>query len=97
MSDLGISQMPVAAKPGDSLRIIHEVDLLQSLVNQECTLDDAVSSIAKGLQGQVRIDDPVTAVQQVFDDENVAMVIENGQVTAVITKIDVVGFLAARR
>ena len=96
MSDMGISQMPVVPKSGGSLKIIHEVDLLQSLVNQECTLDDAVARIAKDLQGQVKIDDPITAVQAVFDDENVAMVVENGKVTGVITKIDVVEFLAAR-
>ena len=66
-------------------------------MNQVCTLDDSVSQVAKTLQGQVHVDDPITAVQAVFDDENVAMVVENGKVTGVITKIDVVEFLAARR
>ena len=97
MAELGISQMPIAAKSGGALKIIHEVDMLHSLVNQECTLDDAVSRVAKELQGKVHVNDPITAVQEVFDDENVAMVVENGEVTGVITKIDVVEFLAARR
>ena len=44
----------------------------------------------------VKIDDSIAAVQAIFDDENVAMVVENGEVTGVITKIDVVEFLAAR-
>ena len=97
MTELGISQMPIAAKNGGTLKIIHEVDMLHSLVNQECTLDDTVSRVAKELQGQVHVNDPITTVQEVFDDENVAMVVENGEVTGVITKIDVVEFLAARR
>ena len=97
MSEMGISQMPVRSNQGEPLKIIHEVDLLQSLVNQECSLDDKVANVAKELQGQVKIDDPISAVQAVFDDENVAMVVENNEVTGVITKIDVVEFLAARR
>ncbi len=96
MSELGISQMPVASPSGEPLRIIHELDLLQSLVNQSCTADDTVARVAKELQGKVRIDDSITAVQSVFDDENVAMVVENGEVTGVISKIDVVEYLAAR-
>jgi cystathionine beta-synthase len=96
MADLGISQMPVTARSGESLQIIHEIDLLQSLVNKECTVDDNVSRIAKALQGQVRLDDSIATVQAVFDDENVAMVVENGEVTGVISKIDVVEYLAVR-
>ena len=97
MSEMGISQMPVRSNQGGPLKIIHEVDLLQSLVNQESSLDDKVVNVAKELQGQVKIDDPISTVQAVFDDENVAMVVENDEVTGVITKIDVVEFLAARR
>ena len=96
MASLGISQMPIAASNGEPLRIIHEIDLLHSLVNQECTSEDMVARVAKELDGQVRIEDSIAAVQSVFDDENVAMVVENGEVTGVITKIDVVEYLAAR-
>lgn len=96
MADLGISQMPVTAGSDEPLKIIHELDLLHSLVNQDCTADDRVAQVAKELQGQVGIEDSIAAVQEVFDDENVAMVVENGKVAAVITKIDVVEYLAAR-
>jgi len=39
----------------------------------------------------------LTAVQTVFDDENVAVVVEDGDVTGVISKIDVIEYLAAQR
>ena len=94
MADLGISQMPV--RGNGELRIIHEIDLLQSLVSGDCTPDDIVGKAAKPLEGQVKLDDPLTRVQSVFDDQNVAMVVEGGDVTGVISKIDVVEFLAAR-
>jgi predicted transcriptional regulator len=36
-------------------------------------------------------------VQSVFDDENVAVVVEDGDVTGVISKIDVIEYLASQR
>jgi len=98
MADLGISQMPVAGGgEGGQLKMIHEVDLLQSLVNQEHTAMDTVEHAAADLEGQVGIDDSLSAVQTVFDDQNVAVVVENGGVTGLISKIDVIEYLAAQR
>ena len=96
MSDLGISQMPVRCTEEGHLMIVHELDLLQSLVSGRCTPSDTVDAAAKPLQGQVALDDPLTRVQNVFDQHNVAMVVEGGAVVGVISKIDVVEFLAAR-
>lgn len=97
MSELGISQMPVEQKDSSSgLLMIHEVDLLQSLVSGQCTPGDSVMKAAKALQGQVSLDDPLTRVQTIFDDENVAVVVTDGAVKGIISKIDVVEFLAAR-
>ena len=97
MSDLGISQLPVRARESEPCELmIHEVDLLQSLVSGQCTASDSVLDAAKPLRGQVSIDDPLTDVQTIFDDENVAVVINEGDVVGVISKIDVVEYLAAR-
>jgi cystathionine beta-synthase len=97
MNELGISQMPVAPSNGGAQLMIHEADLLQSLVNGECTPDDTVERAAKPLEGQVGLDDPLTKVQRVFDENNIAVVVESGSVTGIISKIDVVEFLATRR
>ena len=98
MADLGISQMPVAGAGEDGrLKMIHEVDLLQSLVNHEHTAMDTVEHAAADLEGQVSIDDSLSAVQTVFDDQNVAIVVEDGGVTGVISKIDVIEYLASQR
>ncbi|MCY4498366.1 MAG: CBS domain-containing protein, partial [Rhodospirillaceae bacterium] len=76
--------------------IIHEVDLLQSIIRGECTADAEVMRAAKPMHGIVRLDDSLAQVQEVFDDENVAMVVEDAHVVGVISKIDMVEFLAAR-
>ena len=97
MADLGISQMPIRASDARGpMMLIHEVDLLHSMVGGECTPESDVMQAAKPMHGVVRLEDSLTKVQGVFDDENVAMVVEDADVVGVISKIDMVEFLAAR-
>lgn len=96
MNDLGISQMPIEQTNGGPLMMIHEADLLQSLVRGDATPSDPVTRAAKPLMGMVRPDDPLSRVQRIFDDDNVAVVVEEEHVVGIISKIDVVEFLAAR-
>lgn len=97
MSRLGFSQMPVKTD-GEQARLlmIHELDILQGLVSGSCTPKDQVMCVAKELEGQVALDDPLSKVQSVFDRHNVAVVVDRGEVIGIISKIDVVQFLAAR-
>ncbi len=97
MNELGISQMPIARTRDERYLMIHEADLLQTLVTGECTPDDLVLRAAKPLQGQVSMDDPLSKVQRIFDSDNVAVVVEKGAIAGIISKIDIVEFLAARR
>ncbi len=97
MNELGISQMPVEQTNGDSWLMIHETDLLQSLVSGECTADDPVVRAAKPLHGLVSMEDSLSKVHRIFDSDSIAVVIENGSVIGVISKIDIVEFLASRR
>ncbi|MFQ5413306.1 MAG: pyridoxal-phosphate dependent enzyme [Phycisphaerae bacterium] len=96
MAELGISQMPVTQPDGGPRLMIHEVDLLRTLATGQCHHDDAVLRAATRMNGQVKPDDPLSRVQEVFDDDNVAVVIDNDAVIGIITKIDVVEFLASR-
>ena len=97
MAEQGISQMPIKPAPGDGqLLMVHEVDLLQSLISGTCTSDDLAIKTAKPLQGLVSLDDPLTQVQRVFDEENVAVAVQDEHIIGVISKIDVVEFLAER-
>jgi cystathionine beta-synthase len=98
MSELGFSQLPLKpAKHGEPLRMVHELDILQGLVSGRCTASDPAVDVAKMLEGQVALEDPLTAVQSVFDAHNVAVAVEGDEVVGIISKIDVVQFLAARK
>ena len=96
MNELGISQMPVTRVNGGPYMMIHEGDLLQSLVTGQCTPDDSVLSAAKPMHGQVSLGDPLSRVQEIFDHDNIAVVIDHDDIVGVISKIDIVEFLAAR-
>jgi cystathionine beta-synthase len=96
MNELGISQMPVTQTNGGPPLMVHETDLLQSLVTGQCSPEDSVVSAATPLRGQVTLDDPLSTVQRIFDEDNIAIVLDNGQITGIISKIDVVEFLASQ-
>ncbi len=96
MNDLGISQMPLAGTNGGPPMMIHETDLLQTLVRGDCEPGDPVTKAAKPMQGIVTPEDSLAKVQRVFDQDNVAIVVERDKVVGIISKIDVVEFLAAR-
>jgi cystathionine beta-synthase len=98
MSKLGFSQMPLKpAAQGEPLRMVHELDILQGLVSGRCTAGDPAVNVAKTLEGRVALEDPLTAVQSVFDAHNVAVAVEGGEIVGIISKIDVVQFLASRK
>ncbi|MDH3690953.1 MAG: pyridoxal-phosphate dependent enzyme [Gammaproteobacteria bacterium] len=97
MSGLGISQMPLRSVNEETdLLMIHEVDLLQSLVSGQCTPNDPVVRAAKKLHGQVGLEDSLSKVQAVFANDDVAVAVDHGTIAGIISKIDVVEFLSAR-
>ncbi len=97
MNELGISQMPLERTNGEPWLMVHEVDLLQSLVTGRCTPEDSVVLAAKPLRGKVKPEDPLSRVQKVFDEDNVAVVIDRDRIVGIISKIDLVEFLTSRR
>jgi len=92
MSKLGISQMPL--RHDGRMMMVHEVDLLHSLVSGKCQADDPVVDTAKELHGVVAMHDPLSRVQQVLANDEVAVVMEGDAVAGIISKIDLVQFLA---
>ena len=91
-----ISQLPVVNAQGDFLGLVTEVDLLNHLV-----LGDG-RSLEKGLLDLVRTevatlgpDAPLESVMSVFVNRQVAVVMEDGRLTGILTKIDILDYLAS--
>jgi len=92
----GISQMPVKDGAGRAVGMIHEYDLLNALVAKTQRFGDPIDSLVAPLQGVVSPEASLSALRDVFSQDNVAVVKEREQVVAIITKIDLIEFLAAR-
>jgi len=91
----GVSQLPVvdAAKP---VAMLHEVDLLQALIERRHELDEPVSAVMKPIDGVVTLRTPVSRLRELFAKDHVAIVKDGDQLAAILTKIDLIEWLAAR-
>ncbi len=96
MSAMRVSQMPMERHDGERLLMVHEMDVLRGLIEGTCRPDDSTASVAMPLEGQVSLDDPLSVVQRILDDNNVAVAVDHGNIVGIISKIDLITFLTAR-
>ena len=95
MKKHGISQLPVVE--ANKLRgLVHEVDLLRHLVQGSGTLDSTIADLVESDYGTVTPSTKVELLQSVLSDAKLAIVLEKENVVGVITKIDLIDFLARR-
>jgi cystathionine beta-synthase len=96
MKALDISQLPILE--GDRLRgIVAEVDLLRALVTGGKTLDSPVCDVVEGDYATVTINTKVELLQSILADAKVAIVEEEDRPVGIVTKIDLIDFLAKRQ
>jgi cystathionine beta-synthase len=95
MKKHGISQLPVVE--GTRLRgIVHEVDLLRHLVSGVGTLDSSIQDLIESDYATVTTSTKVELLKGVLSDAKLAIVLDKESVVGVITKIDLIDFLAQR-
>jgi cystathionine beta-synthase len=92
----GISQMPVRDAHGTATGMIHEYDLLNALVSKKQGFHDPIDSLIAPLQGVVSPEATLNRLRDVFAQDNVAVVKEHEQVVGIVTKIDLIEYLAER-
>ena len=92
----GISQMPVRDAHGSAAGMIHEYDLLNALVSKKQGFHDPIDSLIAPLQGVVSPEATLNRLREVFAQDNVAVVKEHEQVVGIVTKIDLIEYLAER-
>jgi cystathionine beta-synthase len=95
MKELGISQLPVL-EGGKLLGIVAEVDLLRALVSGSATLDSPVATLVENDYVTVTPQTKVELLQSALAEAKVGIVEEGDQIVALVTKIDLIDFLARR-
>jgi cystathionine beta-synthase len=97
MKRYGISQMPVVDRArGAVVGMVHEHDLLESMLGGKLAYDAPVSGVVAPLEGRVGLDAPVAKLKEIFNRDHVAVVMEGDRALSVITKIDLIEYLGAR-
>jgi len=92
----GISQLPVIEPGNRPIAMLHEVDLLQALLEGRHKLDEAISAVMKPLAGVVTLRTPVSRLKELFATDHVAIVKDGDQLAAIVTKIDLIDWLGTR-
>jgi cystathionine beta-synthase len=98
MRDTGVSQMPVLDAEGRRLvGIISEVDLLNFLVSGEGRLDTQIDDLIESDYATVTPATRVHLLRNIFNDAKIVVVEERDEIVGVITKIDLIEYLAEKR
>lgn len=91
----GISQLPVMR--GDTLvGAVAEVDLLRHLVSGESSPNTPVEPLAESDYATVATTTRIEEVQALLSDARMAIVLEDGRIVGIVTKIDLIDYLARR-
>jgi cystathionine beta-synthase len=93
MKTLNISQLPVVDK-GKMRGIVAEVDLLRALVSGGKTLESPIAEVVEDDYATVTPHTKIELLQGVLADAKVAIVEEGGDIVGIVTKIDLIDFLA---
>ncbi len=88
-----ISQLPVVDK-GKLRGIVAEVDLLRALVTGGKTLESPIAEVVEDDYATVTPNTKIELLQSVLADAKVAIVEDGGMILGIVTKIDLIDFLA---
>ncbi len=94
LKEFGISQMPVVQE-GKLRGLIHEGDLLKALVSgrtQDTQIQDMVESDYATVTPTTRVE----LIKNVLNDAKIAIVMDRETIVGVISKIDLIDYLATR-
>lgn len=98
MKQYDISQLPVIGDEGGYAGMVTELDILNHLLRVEQhdpneTISDIISQDAAAVVGP---DTPLGALSEIFGSGKVAVALEDSHVVGIVTKIDLIDYLAGR-
>ncbi|MBK6916583.1 MAG: pyridoxal-phosphate dependent enzyme [Deltaproteobacteria bacterium] len=97
MKEHGISQLPVLDDNGRHCGIVAEIDLLNYLVEHEGALAEPLTALVESDYATVTPQTRIQLVRNIFNDAKVVLVVEADRLLGVLTKIDIIDYLASHR
>lgn len=98
MHEHAVSQMPVLGKNGELAGMIEEVDLLSHLLesHEGHSHDEPVDHLVQNAESVFPPETPLEDAMDALKSGNALIVMENGKPTGILTKIDVLDYVAGK-
>ncbi len=97
MKEHGISQLPVVDDEGCYAGVVTESELLQHLFLQEHQEGETIGDVIdQETAAPLGIGTPLSELTGIFGQQKVAVVVEDHRPVGIVTKIDLIDYLAAR-
>jgi cystathionine beta-synthase len=93
----GISQVPIVDDKGHPAGMVHEVDVLRGLQAGEVTAESPASKVSHAIGGLIYPKARIEELFRIFETDQVGVVVDNGKIIAIVSKIDVLDYLARTR
>ncbi|MBC8066766.1 MAG: pyridoxal-phosphate dependent enzyme, partial [Deltaproteobacteria bacterium] len=97
LKEHGISQLPVVDENGRHSGIVAEIDLLNYLVEHEGALSEPLAELVESDYATVTPHTRIQLLRSIFNDAKVVLVVEHDRLLGVLTKIDLIDYLAHQR
>lgn len=92
----GISQVPVLDGASNPVGMVHEVDVLRGLQSGQVNTSSTASAISHAIGGLIYPKARIEELFRIFETDQVGVVVDNGKIVGIVSKVDVLEFLARR-
>jgi cystathionine beta-synthase len=93
----GVSQVPVVDGKGHPVSMVHEVDVLRGLQSGSVTASSPARAVAHPIGGLIYPKARIEELFRIFETDQVGVVVDAGHIVGIVSKIDVLEYMSARR
>jgi cystathionine beta-synthase len=92
----GISQVPVVDAKGNPTGMVHEVDVLRGLQSGEISASSPAKKVSHAIGGLIYPKARIEELFRIFETDQVGVVVDNGKIVGIVSKVDVLEFMTRR-
>jgi cystathionine beta-synthase len=94
MKEHGFSQLPVLSEDGKVLGIVNEKKVLERMLEQHNAADGPIDALIEGNYCVVDAETSIAVLSDLFSQARVAILVEDNKISAVISRIDLIDYMA---
>ena len=76
--------------------MVHEVDVLRGLQSGQVTTSSAARSVSHPIGGLIYPKARIEELFRIFETDQVGIVVDNGKIVGIVSKVDVLEYMARR-